>query len=1407
VVASFGRQANLEGGAASEMTDYTFDYEDYYDNAQERYLSILITEDSGNKFSSPIMASPNFDGYIPITTASLAVRDVQPGYYIEVESSEGIKEFYPVMYVLRSEPLVGEDDQCDIKYLRDNSLETLTYAPTTSSVVVRYEDWNSKALGSSGWTISPQGNAIFTNIAARGRIEALSGYIGNSINGWEIGANLLSNASVGFYAPSVITGEVAIFAGAPYASRASAAFRVGYDGSLNASSATITGNLTATTLDVGGPNGIVYNGSTVTIGSSVTINAPVTVNSLQVGASPTLLKISDDVNGTNDGIYVNDNNYWYSDGQFSVGGSANNAVWSGSILTITGTINATNITSSVGNIAGFELAKSQLSTASVVVSSSGGFRLGNPTVFSVDQYGNLVAQNASVTGRINATSGSFSGDITAAAGRFTGSVSIDSSGLLYVGNLASQRVVMTSSGIFAFHQNGLEAFALPVSGSPRIGAFKIIPTGIVTQSASNANMILGDVGGDGSASSGIVLRGYRSDSASIAIYTIQNGTPTTYDSGDGFYVDENARLKLKGATGSLAFDGNDLYISGNINARSGQFTGSISAQYIVASAGSVGGWSLSASMLTGTNASVVNTGDIILGTGQSVARLSSSEANFRIWTGSATASVAPFRVTTTGGLVATTASITGNITANSGQFTGSVSAQHITASVGNVGGFVLTASSIVDTANTASTVGITTGNTSFFAGADDQLGTNAKFYVTQTGSVYAQAASITGDITATTIRATSASLNGNLLIFGSGTLYASDTADVSGQRVIVDKTGVTGYSPVGEQSFYLASGSASLITDGGFELQGAAGTALGGIWSTFWGNASVVVEGTTVIGGSKAARVAARTAGADFLQALNTSYGTTPGTKYNISAYVYSASTLSANDGLVEIWVLESYASSYPSYFSSSAALRVVTPATYLPARTWTKISGTYVSASPYTTVSLRTYSKTSSAFVIWDSVEISTGQNISNIAGFSFNEDSMFSNYVSIGNQGRAIFGAPVSSTSSSISSSVSNTSDFLTIDGVDNTYRMWIGNSNPSTAYFSVKKDGTVNLNSGGDLALYSASQAAIGGAASVISKINFYRQNTTSPAGQVAFFPSSSAMKIGSYTSGAGAAIGRVLVDTIVGGVAYSGSVELGGTVYGNGTSGTFVTGYDLDVNGSGVIDSRLDVNGIGITGGGLIRASSTGSVTYGMSSTSTHSSYAGESFTARVNRAANIAYTFFTGYSSAASAAPDLEVTLRGNGTVLADGAYSSPAADYAEYFEWADGNVNNENRVGYPVVLSQDAKIEIATENSESIIGIVSARPTVVGDNAWSRWKYKYLTNDFGEYIMEEYVTEDGVVQERRKLNPEYDPSREYIPRENRPEWSAIGMMGKLSLRKGQPVHPRWLKMRDISDEVEEWLVR
>ncbi|PCJ07345.1 MAG: hypothetical protein COB16_11610 [Rhodobacteraceae bacterium] len=197
----------------------------------------------------------------------------------------------------------------------------------------------------------------------------------------------------------------------------------------------------------------------------------------------------------------------------------------------------------------------------------------------------------------------------------------------------------------------------------------------------------------------------------------------------------------------------------------------------------------------------------------------------------------------------------------------------------------------------------------------------------------------------------------------------------------------------------------------------------------------------------------------------------------------------------------------------------------------------------------------------------------------------------------------------------------------------------------------------------------------------------------------------------------------------------------------------------------------------------------------------------------------------------SGAGDREFQLRGDGNGYCDGSWTGGGADYAEYFEWADGNPKAEDRRGISVIL-EGAKIRPAA-TGEAPIGVISANPSIVGDGDMDRWKGKYLRDDFGAYLWEDYtvlawqkagenhsyatgflpegltVPRDATrnIQQRRKLNPAYDPSRLYVPRAKRAEWDMVGLMGKLRLRRGQPVAPTWIRMRQVANNLEDWLLR
>jgi hypothetical protein len=183
---------------------------------------------------------------------------------------------------------------------------------------------------------------------------------------------------------------------------------------------------------------------------------------------------------------------------------------------------------------------------------------------------------------------------------------------------------------------------------------------------------------------------------------------------------------------------------------------------------------------------------------------------------------------------------------------------------------------------------------------------------------------------------------------------------------------------------------------------------------------------------------------------------------------------------------------------------------------------------------------------------------------------------------------------------------------------------------------------------------------------------------------------------------------------------------------------------------------------------------------------------------VTRSNNTGFNYILAASSVTGTA-DTDYYVRGDGQVFTDGSTSmSSPADYAEYFEWADGNPNAEDRAGYSVSLTQGNMIKIA-QSGEEVIGIISGNPAVVGDAAWNMWTGKYQKDEFNRYVRDENGD--------RVLNPDYDPDSEYVPREKRKEWSTVGLVGKLRMHKGQLTDSRWIKMKDISDTIEEWLVR
>jgi hypothetical protein len=170
----------------------------------------------------------------------------------------------------------------------------------------------------------------------------------------------------------------------------------------------------------------------------------------------------------------------------------------------------------------------------------------------------------------------------------------------------------------------------------------------------------------------------------------------------------SARLSIGGTSDKLLWNGTDLSITGNLTARAGTFTGNIlmagtnASIYngtvnssgnltgngfalnagglkvangtnsvtidaangrIIANAGTIGGWSLTDSLLNQNNARLSSTGYIELGGANTdnIIRLDANDGTYRMWIGRNSSTTAPFRVTKEGKLYATDAVIQGTI--------------------------------------------------------------------------------------------------------------------------------------------------------------------------------------------------------------------------------------------------------------------------------------------------------------------------------------------------------------------------------------------------------------------------------------------------------------------------------------------------------------------------------------------------------------------------------------------------------------------------------------------------------------------------------------------------------------------------------------------------------------------------
>jgi hypothetical protein len=237
-------------------------------------------------------------------------------------------------------------------------------------------------------------------------------------------------------------------------------------------------------------------------------------------------------------------------------------------------------------------------------------------------------------------------------------------------------------------------------------------------------------------------------------------------------------------------------------------------------------------------------------------------------------------------------------------------------------------------------------------------------------------------------------------------------------------------------------------------------------------------------------------------------------------------------------------------------------------------------------------------------------------------------------------------------------------------------------------------------------------------------------------------------------------------------------------------------------------------------------------------------------------------FMVGYGTAAVRSNLMSVTA--DGLVHAQTGFSAPGADYAEWFESADGT---RLPIGTTVIFVPESLLIRPAQAGEIPVGVVSANASIRANAAEEEWHGKYERDAHGNIMLEPYTEtvtiksadyskvrqhfldpcteylkihrtltreqrQEMMVKEqemlhdlrtnsekytstrtevrtgyRPKVASNYDPNQSYVPRSARAEWNPIGLIGLVKILKSQPTAPTWIRLKSIDDQYDYWLIK
>ena len=584
---------------------------------------------------------------------------------------------------------------------------------------------------SAPFRVTEAGALVATSATITGSITATTGTIG----GWVIGADYIQDAAGVVGLSSAVTGGDDIRFWAGDATPGSAEFRVTEAGALTASSATITGVITANTGYIGGVTGwVIATGKITSTGIGVATSAGDATYAFWAGndtpasaefsvthagaLSATGVSISGAITATSGaigGFTINATTITDTAATFglssAVTGGDDIRFWAGHVtpgsapfrVTEAGVISATS-----GTIGGNTLGSNFISSSSFVSGPLGsGWRIMST--------GEAEFQNVTVRGTIRTSV--FEKDTISAV---NGIVLVSKADVLDsdMTALDASNVVITGETTFVNNEvirikDGTDdewMLVTDASGAPTYvvtrdlaGSYTADNNPVWTTGTAVVSMGVGT----GTKTGFVLLDSSSASSPYIDIYGRNSNTYSDYTIHGRFgwlqgIVDADVGLSSTDVWGLYT---DNAYLKGVIVANTG---------YI----GGTSGWVIAAGKITSTGIGLATT---------------TGDATYAFWAGNDTPGSAEFRVSHAGALTATSATITGSITATSG----------------TIGGWTINSTSITDAAGVVGLSSAVTGGDDIRFWAGDATPGSAEFRVTEAGALTATSATITGAITAT----------------------------------------------------------------------------------------------------------------------------------------------------------------------------------------------------------------------------------------------------------------------------------------------------------------------------------------------------------------------------------------------------------------------------------------------------------------------------------------------------------------------------------------------------------------------------------------------------------------------------------------------------------------------------------